>query len=193
METEQPQLPPQAKQQPYRGRVIDDVIVPVSVITAILAVCYGLMLMVPNTIFLTEDKPKAINAFTATGSRILKLTADSDGRYYANCLLGEASYRCLIDTGASVTQEVIVMADKAMAHKARLDLSHLKFNMTVSTPSGSMRGGIVPIPRLCVGPFVVTHAYVLVVEVDQPHPTITIDFLQHYKMTLNHGVLTLSE
>lgn len=124
----------------------------------------------------------------------LKLTREDDGQFLAPCRIGGFSFRCLLDTGAAGPDpSAMLILSINMAQEAGVDISHVRFDETVTTGDGvKTASASVTIPSLSVGPFVMSNPTIIIVAGHENVPIVTAHFIQKYDVHIRGDTMTIS-
>ena len=112
------------------------------------------------------------SAGQAVDGQQMRFTAEADGQFHVEAVVGSTPMRFLVDTGASE-----VMLSPADARRLGYEPSTLTYSRIYQTANGTVRGAPVTIPEISIGPIRLTNVEASVNEHETDGSLLGMSFL----------------
>ncbi len=108
----------------------------------------------------------------AVDGQQMRFTAEADGQFHVEAMIGSTPMRFLVDTGASE-----VMLSPADARRLGYEPAALAYTRLYQTANGTVRGAPVTIPEIVIGPIRLTNVAASVNEHESEGSLLGMSFL----------------
>ena len=108
----------------------------------------------------------------AVDGQQMRFTAEADGQFHVEAMIGSTPMRFLVDTGASE-----VMLSPADARRLGYEPATLDYTRLYQTANGTVRGAPVTIPEIAIGPIRLTNVAASVNEHETEGSLLGMSFL----------------
>ena len=108
----------------------------------------------------------------AVDGQQMRFTAEADGQFHVEAMIGSTPMRFLVDTGASE-----VMLSPADARRLGYEPATLAYTRVFQTANGTVRGAPVTIPEIAIGPIRLTNVAASINEHETEGSLLGMSFL----------------
>ncbi|MDR1139659.1 MAG: TIGR02281 family clan AA aspartic protease [Rickettsiales bacterium] len=154
-----------------------------------------LLIIVITAMFIDSQREKLSNRFLSTflpykgriqNSGSIEFTKSYDGHFYIQAQVNGRSITFLLDTGATD----IVLSQKD-AVNAGINLQNIRDFKIYETAKGQIRAGVVQIPQVKIGNFLINDVQASVNTHSMSHSLLGMSFLRYFHFTIRDNKLIL--
>lgn len=155
-----------------------------------------MVIIVVTAMFIDSHRDKLNNRFFSTflphkariqsGGGGIEFTKSYDGHFYIQAQVNDKSITFLLDTGASD----IVLSQKDALH-AGINLHNIQDFKIYDTAKGQVKAGVVHIPQIKIGNFLVNDVQASVNTHSMSHSLLGMSFLRYFHFTIRDNKLVL--